>query len=141
MTRKQEATQYSMYGYMQVELWRADLCASVVELDGHGNVVVPELPELSQLYPSDLILGMAPEHMLDQHVAGLLPALAGKNLQELYNAAAFGLPAAAARGVGNVKRSAMKMYQGASVSGPVHTLTMKHHLDQADMQITVQVGF
>jgi hypothetical protein len=68
----------------QLELWRADLCTSVLELDRDGRILPTELPEMAQLYPPELVLGYAPSMMLGAHVSTLIPHLSGVPLSELF---------------------------------------------------------
>ncbi len=100
----------------QVELWRADLCTSVILIDREGRMVTPEHEEVAQLYPPDLILGLPPAALVDQHIGKALPALTGRPLSDLFVAGSLGsLPeagTAAAGGKQEPKRSAMKSYAG-----------------------------
>jgi hypothetical protein len=95
---------------MQVELWRLDLCAAVLELDGDGFVLVPEVVEVAQLYPGDLLLGLPAESIVDQHIGIVLPAMTNRSLFDLFTPGAVGPmlaePGTARRGGG--KRSTMK---------------------------------
>jgi hypothetical protein len=68
----------------QVELWRADVSVSIIELDTNGRVLVPELQEIGQLYPPDLLLGLPAAAMLDQHISAVIPALTDRSLHELF---------------------------------------------------------
>jgi hypothetical protein len=99
---------------LQIDLWRSDLCASVLELDRDGYVQVPEVPEVAQLYPGDLLLGLPAESIVDQHIGSLLPPLSGRPLSDLLVAGAFGpvlaVPGATRRAV--AKRSTMKNASG-----------------------------
>jgi hypothetical protein len=91
----------------------------VLELDRDGYLLVPEVPEVAQLYPGDLLLGLPAESMIDQHIGSLLPATNGRPLAQLMVAGTFGpvlaVPGAPRRTAG--KRSTMKSTVGAFVHG------------------------
>jgi hypothetical protein len=93
--------------HFELELWRADLCMSVMEVDSDGYVLVPETPEVAQLYPGDLLLGLPAENIVDKHIGALLPPLANRGIKELFTAGAFGpvLPALSAMRKAGAKRT------------------------------------
>jgi hypothetical protein len=103
---------------------------SVIELDGDGSVLAPELTELSQLYPSDLILGVAPESMLDQHIAAFVPNLSQRPLSDLFKANPFGTPSLItsqqSKRTGSIKRSAMKSYNSGKAALSICSLAYDH---------------
>jgi hypothetical protein len=101
---------------IQVELWRADLCTSVIQIDREGRMVTPEHEEVAQLYPPDLILGLPTAALVDQHIGKALPALTGRPLSDLFVVGSLGqslaLGTQTAGGKPGAKRSAMKSYAG-----------------------------
>lgn len=91
----------------------------MIEMDRHGRVLLPEVLEVGQLYPPDLLLGLPPAAMLDQHISVVLPELANRSIADLFVAGALGQVAVAgalASGARpEVKRSAMKTHAGRCV--------------------------
>ncbi len=55
-----------------MELWRADMCMSVVDLDASGVILPPEHAELGALYPPSLLLGCGFNRMVDRHISTVL---------------------------------------------------------------------
>ncbi len=129
---------------VQVELWHAEKCASVIELDREGRMSTPEVQEVADLYPPDLLTGLPLATMRDQHVSVVLPALAEQSLADLFVAGVFGNTPGPA-GSSNrpdAKRSALKsnLVSASKSAGPLHRgLFIRQHGDGSDIQVSMQV--
>ncbi|KAL6762972.1 hypothetical protein V8C86DRAFT_516445 [Haematococcus lacustris] len=133
---------------VQVELWRADLACSVIEVNASGQVVPLSCDELNALCPSGLVLGAPLSVLLDQPLSSLLPCLAGKSLTDLFHEGALGPPpsgfAAAAPALKAAeKKGGRARAKGLSMSemrsSPTHIIRVPHLADAADLTLSLQV--
>ncbi|KAJ9509612.1 hypothetical protein QJQ45_011248 [Haematococcus lacustris] len=133
---------------IMVELWRADLACSVIEINASGQVVPLGCDELNALCPSGLVLGAPLSALLDQPLSSLLPCLAGKSLTDLFHEGALGPPpsgfAAAAPALKAAeKKGGRARAKGLSMSemrsSPTHIIRVSHLADAADLTLSLQV--
>ncbi|GFH13878.1 uncharacterized protein HaLaN_09840, partial [Haematococcus lacustris] len=133
---------------IMVELWRADLACSVIEVNASGQVVPLGCDELNALCPSGLVLGAPLSALLDQPLSSLLPCLAGKSLTDLFHEGALGPPpsgfAAAAPALKAAeKKGGRARAKGLSMSemrsSPTHIIRVPHLADAADLTLSLQV--
>jgi hypothetical protein len=122
--------------HYEVELWRVDLAASVVEVDRDGRVLVPEHEELGSLYPGGLVLGVPPSALPDAHVSALLPDMAQRAVKDLFTAGALGgaaLPTSGRRSLvgGPPEQQAARVAKRGAMKSTIPTGGRDHQLDPA----------
>lgn len=119
----------------EMELWRADMLSSVVEVDANGNMVPPDASEpINPMCPAGLATG-AGLSSLKGHISRLLPAFKGRSsIAELMSA--FGDPNA-----NPIKASMRGGRQGAKVQqiSGVQAVKVLHQGDSALVNLTAQI--
>jgi hypothetical protein len=119
----------------EMELWRADLLSSVVEVDAIGNIIPPDASEpINPMCPAGLAAG-AGLNSLSGHISRLAPAFKGcSSIPELMSV--FSDPNATL-----IKASMRGGRQGAKVQqiSGVQTIKALHQGDSALINLTAQV--
>lgn len=131
---------------LQIQLWRADLVTSILELGHNGQILnTREMP----LYPPGLVFGVPSNSMRGMHISKYLPMLSGTSMHALFVVNGLGGETAPVVQNGmvedvagkrsNLKGVAASLAAKAERVGPIHYLKVRHHSDDADLNLTVQV--